>query len=113
MGMGVVTGAFLSRGSGVEPEMSGQIRAIPSRTHSRAARIARAIQRAVIRQQLTTPEGRKQLYAIASELDIDGALALLEESHAAPHEERHVILRELSRRPEEELRLAALRELAA
>jgi hypothetical protein len=93
--------------------MSGQIRAIPSRTNSRAARIARAIQRAVIRQQLTTPEGRQQLYAIANELDVDGALTLVEEIHMAPNDDRQVILTQLSLRPEEELRRAALRELAA
>ncbi len=93
--------------------MAGQIRALPSRTNSRAARIARAIQRAVIRQQLTTPEGRRLLYSIAEEIDVDGALALLEEVETAPADDRQVILTQLSRRPEAELRRAALRALAA
>jgi hypothetical protein len=93
--------------------MSGQIRAIPARTNSRAARIARSIQRAVIRSQLSTPEGRRLLYSIVDELDVDGALTLVEEIHAAPQEDRREILTQLSRRPEEELRRAALRELAA
>ena len=93
--------------------MSGQIRAIPSRANSRAARIARAIQRAVIRTQLSTAEGRKLLYTIVDELDVDGALTLVEEIHAAPKDDREEILMQLSRRPEEELRRAALRELAA
>jgi hypothetical protein len=90
-----------------------EMRAIPTRNNSRAARIARAIQRAVIRTQLSTPEGRKLLYTIVDELDVDGALTLMEEIHAAPHKERHDILTQLSRRPEAELRKAALRELAA
>ena len=93
--------------------MSGQIRAIPTRNNSRAARIARAIQRAVIRTQLSTPEGRRLLYTIVDELDFDGALTLVQEIHAAPKAEREEILTQLSRRPEEELRRAALRELAA
>jgi hypothetical protein len=93
--------------------MSGPIRAIPTRNNSRAARIARAIQRAVIRTQLSTPEGRRLLYTIVDELDVGGALTLVEEIHAAPMHERQEILTLLARRPEEELRKAALRELAA
>ena len=93
--------------------MSAQIRAIPTRTNSRAARIARMIQRAAIRSQLSTPEGRRLLYGLVNELDIEGALALVEELASAAHEDRDGILRQLALRPEEQLRRAALRELAA
>jgi hypothetical protein len=92
---------------------TAQIRAIPSKKHSRAARIARLIQRAVIRSQLSTAEGRRALRSIAHEIDVEGALALVEEVDAAPADERRVILLQLSERPEEELRRAALRALAA
>ena len=75
--------------------MAGRIVAIPSRKHSRAARIARAIQRAVIRTQLSTVEGRRALLSIADELDLDGALTLLEELHTAPDDQRQEILARL------------------
>ena len=67
-----------------------------------------------ILSQLTTPEGRRQLYSIANELDLDGAMALVEELSASPDDEdRQGILQKLSLRPEEQLRKAALRGLAA
>lgn len=78
---------------------------------SRAARIARSIQRAAIRQHLHTPAGRRHLSEVARELDLFGALTLIDEVGGAPDEDRRRILTALAGRPERALRQAALQAL--